>query len=555
VADNNAKELDRHCTDLFTKRYGLDALRDEQALNFYPERAGFVSPPQIGQDFGSHLTTSYPVMMRRDLGNSISALLRPQDKVWFNMRVSDDDSETDEELAWLQRATAVQRNLMYDPMSGFVRATKVADHDYVTFGDAVISLDPILEHKIFLYRCWHLRDVVWCENLYGQTDTVYRKWRMAAKNVVKMFKGNVSKRLAKTAEKDPYCEIEIIHAVIPSEDYEYGGKPKGAAYPFVSVYYERETLHILREEPRKRLGYIIPGWARIDGSQYSYSPATLAALPDARLIQAMSLTLLEAGEKSVNPPLVAFGEMLRGDINTFAGGITFGDKEYDDNIQNMLTPLMNDARNLNFGLEVQRDIRNLIADAFFLNKLTLQFKNEEMTAYESSQVVGEFRRNALPLLEPAEHDYNAKLCLETFETMLDYNVFGPASFIPKKLQGRDIKFRFESPLKQALEAETVQKFQQAQAMIAAAVQLDPASAHVLDARIAMRDALRGGGTPAKWLRSDETVEAIVAKQAEQQAMQQQLAMVQQGAQAAQAVGDAGQSLAGMMTADTGAGQI
>lgn len=542
VVPNNAKELDRLCTSLFSKRVGLDALRDEQALNFYPERSGFMCAPQIGQDFASHLTTSYPVVVRRDLGNSISALLRPQDKHWFNIRVSDDDSESDEELAWLQRASKVQRNVMYDPGSCFVRATKLADHDYVTFGDAVISLDPIIEKSIFLYRCWHLRDVVWCENVYGETDTVYRKWRLSAKAIVKMFKGNVSKQVSKTAEKEPYTDITIVHCVIPSEDYEYAGKPKGGKFPFVSIFYERDTLHILREEPRKRLGYIIPGWARIDGSQYSYSPATLAAIPDARLIQAITLTLLEAGEKSVNPPLVAFGEMLRSDVNTFAGGITYGDKEYDDNIQNMLMPLTNDARNLNFGLEIQRDIRNLIADAFFLNKLTLNFKNEAMTAYESAQVVSEFRRNALPLLEPAEHDYNAKLCMETFETMLDYNVFGPASSIPKSLQGRDIKFKFESPLKEALEQETAQKFLQAKSIIAAGVEVEPSAPKILDWKIAMRDSLRGSGTPAKWIRKAEDIAQEEAAQKQQQDMAATLAAMQAGATATKTMGEAAGAL-------------
>ena len=539
---NNAKELDRLISDLFSKRVGLDSLRDEQALNFYPERSGFMSPPQIGSDFSSHLTTSYPVVVRRDLGNSISALLRPQDKHWFGIRVSDDDSESDEEMVWLERASRVQRNLMYDPKSCFVRATKEADHDYVTFGNAVISLDPIIEKSIFLYRTWHLRDVVWCENEYNETDTVGRKWRNGAKNLSRMFKGNVSKQIARAAEKDPYKDIEVIHCVVPSDGYDYAGKPKGGQFPFVSIYYERDTMHVLREEPRKRLGYIIPGWQRMSGSQYSHSPATLAAIPDARLIQAMSLTLLEAGEKSVNPPLVAFGEMLRSDVNTFAGGITYGDKEYDDNIQNMLSPLTNDARNLGFGLEVQRDIRNLIADAFFLNKLTLSFKNEEMTAYESAQVVSEFRRNALPLLEPAEHDYNGQLCEETFNTMLDFNVFGPPESIPESLQGRDVRFKFESPLKEALEAETVQKFLQTKSIIAAAIEVEPSAPRVVDWKIAMRDAMRGGGTPAKWIRSAEIVAEEEQQMEQQQEVATMLAGAQAGATAVKTIGEAGTAL-------------
>jgi hypothetical protein len=52
--------------------------------------------------------------------------------------------------------------------------------------------------------------------------------------------------------------------------------------------------------------YVIPRWQTVSGSQYAYSPATVAALPDARLIQAMTLTFFEAGEKATNPPMVGY---------------------------------------------------------------------------------------------------------------------------------------------------------------------------------------------------------------------------------------------------------
>ena len=47
---------------------------------------------------------------------------------------------------------------------------------------------------------------------------------------------------------------------------------------------------------------------------------------------AMTLTLLEAGEKVVNPPLVATEQVVRSDVAIFAGGITWIDAEHDDRL-------------------------------------------------------------------------------------------------------------------------------------------------------------------------------------------------------------------------------
>jgi hypothetical protein len=44
----------------------------------------------------------------------------------------------------------------------------------------------------------------------------------------------------------------------------------------------------------------------------------------------MTLTLLEAGEKFTNPPMIAVQEAIRSDVAIYAGGITWVDKDYDE---------------------------------------------------------------------------------------------------------------------------------------------------------------------------------------------------------------------------------
>jgi hypothetical protein len=141
-----------------------------------------------------------------------------------------------------------------------------------------------------------------------------------------------------------------------------------------------------------------------------------------------------------------------------------------------------------------------------------------MTAYEIGQRVQEYIRGALPIFEPMETEYNGGSCDATFDVMWDSGAFGSEFALPKSLRGREIQFRFASPLHDIIEEQKGQKFVQAKALVAEAVALDPSVAAIIDAKKALRDALSGIQVPAAWTRSDVEVQQI---QSEQQAQQQQ----------------------------------
>ena len=73
----DATNLKEQGDRLFTQKQPLDLRNQDIAENFYPERADFTVNRSIGADFAEHLTTGYPSMVRRDLGNSFGSMLRP----------------------------------------------------------------------------------------------------------------------------------------------------------------------------------------------------------------------------------------------------------------------------------------------------------------------------------------------------------------------------------------------------------------------------------------------------------------------------------------------
>lgn len=533
MMDSRARELIQQGDRLFEKRSRLMSLWQEQAENFYPERASFTVEYQDGKDFAANLMSSYPLLARRDLGNAVGAMLRPPQKDWMRMGIN---GEPDHEgRAWLEMATGVQKRAMYDRRSRFTQATKEADHDFVCFGQAVIQATMNRNLDGLMHRTWHLRDVAWCDNADGAVDAVHRRWRPTAQQLNQYFRGNIAPALKSKIDKDPYCEVNCRHVVVSAESY---GAQKYRA-PFVSLYVDADNEFVMEEVGAWSLEYVIPRWQRADGGQYALSPATVCALPDARLIQSMTLTLLEAGEKAVSPPMIAVQEAVRSDIALYAGAVTWVDREYDERLGEVLRPLTQDKSGLPFGMEMRNDLRESILEAFYLNKLNLPpMGGPEMTAYEVGQRVQEYIRQALPLFEPMEDEYNAALCERDFDLLLRNGAFGPPENIPRSLRGAEIVFRFESPLRDATDKQKVTVFAQVAQMLSQAVALDPSAGAVVDSVTALRDALQAIA-PTSWTRSPEAVQAIKDAQAAQAQQQQILAALGQSSEIAKNLGQSG----------------
>ena len=477
--------------------------------------------------------TSYPVIVRRDLGNSFASMLRRDN--WFQIRAKNQAREDNRARRWLEYATGVQRRAMYDMSAQFMRATKEGDHDFAAFGHCVITDELNKDRNGLLYRTWHPRDVAWVDGLDGKPETIFRKWNPSARTLSRYFPGRIHRNVSRQAEKDPYCEIECLHVQYPAEDYEGRWRT-----PFVSIYVDVENNHIIEEVPSHN-SYIIPRWQTISGSQYAFSPATITALPDARLIQKMALTLLEAGERAANPPVVAKNNLFREDFNYFAGGLTFADLDSNEKIQDALQVITHDKSGIPLSGDMQRDLRALMMECFYLNKLNLPPPEKEMTAYEASLRVKEYIRQAMPIFEPMEYEYNGALCEQTFDLLMRNGAFGPIEDIPASLRGQDVEFRFESPLHDAEDEEMPYRLQTSANILALAAQLDPAAQYNFDAVTALRDALNAVA-PATWVVPEKELAQQVEQYRNQQSVQNMGEVIAGGAQAAQEVGKASQAL-------------
>lgn len=558
--DENAKELKKRGDKLFAAKAPFDSLCQEIALNFYAARADFTGTINLGDEFASHLADSYPELVRRDLANAFSSMLRPSNTEWFKAHVDEELERDDAVKAYLEYMTKVNIRIMYDPATNMRRSCAEADNDIAAFGNAVVSIVDNKARDGMVMRAWHLRDCSWAEDENGQLSSLHRKQKISLANLVRTFGDKALPQKWKSKfEKDPLTEIEIRHCAIAAQDYDtYAKKKAFGGQPWVSVFYT-EDGDLLQEIGEPLFPYVVPRWQKISTSPYAFSPSTIIALPNARLIQRMMITLIESAEKTVDPPLIATHEAIKSDVDLSAGGITWVDREYDERLGEVLRPLQL-GKNVGVSVDLIERQRQMLAEAFYLSKLQLPQAHQK-TAYETARLVEEYVRNALPLFEPLEDEYNSAILEAVTARAIKLGAYGPKDMIPQALRGKEVRFKFANPLREAMDKRKIGAFQETGGLLAQAAQIDPGIVREMDVRTMFRDAVRATGAPVAWLKADKDVEDARAKEEAKQAaaekiqqLQATTQMIGQGADAMTKVAQADQSAKQMAPVGQGGAQ-
>ena len=539
--DSRAREVVRIGDSLFDKKRPVDALRQELALNFYPERADFTTKRNEGDEFADHLFASYAPLARRELGNMLGEFLRPSK--FFSIHVDDDElDEADAERAFLERLTDIQWRVMSMPRANLVGACTLTDHDFATFGDGVLKFDRNSAGDAMLFRNYHPRDVAWSENADGRIDHLHRDWEPTARQLKYHFPKTVSQEVIRACEKDPEKTFRCRHVIMPSRMYDHKGAG-GKEYPFVSFYVEKESETVLEKTGLNYFNYVVPRWQTVSGSAYGVSMATSVILPDGRTLQVVMRTLREAGENYVNPPLIAVTEAIRGDIALYPGGITTADIEYDGRIGDVLRPIGKDKSGFPIGVELAAALKEDIRAGMMLDKIQLPEANRAMTATEVRRRIQEHIRAAAPISKPIQKEYNDPLCDGVFQFLREAGAF-PMQEMPPSLAGKDIKFRFRSPMDELAEQNEAEVYMDVRdRLLAPMLQIDPSLAEIADWEVSTRDAMRAAGWKQKWFKPKEAVQERRVQMAERAKQQQAMADIASSGQVAEQAGRGGKALA------------
>lgn len=523
---------------MFEAKRNWDTLNNELAVWFYPARADFTQEITLGEEFADHLADSTSPMMLRDLANAMGTMMRPADQDWFRITVGREEFRDDiAAKRKLESMTRVTRRALYAKDAMYTNASKQADLDFACFGCSVKSIVTNQDNNGLFYQSWHLRDCVWKENDWGIVDTLFRKVKMTARGMASRF-GIENCPEAVRVDLDnnrPFGQHDIFHCAMPIDMYKAERKMPDWA-EFVSVYVAKDGT-ILQDKPEPDFPYVVSRWQTVAGWDYGFSPATMTAVPDARLIQRMAISIIEASEKSTEPPLVATSETIQGPVDLTAGAITWIDAEYDERLGAAVRPL-DLGKNAGVGQALMDQKRAEHASLFYLDKFSLP-DTRNRTATEVRLLYQEFIRSTLPIFEPMESEVVGRELDLTVTKLLRLGAYGDD--FPDSLQGQDIEYEFQNPLREARDRLVVDQFQETISVIGAAAQFDPSVLNNVNTERMFRDVIAVTGK-SDWLLTEEETQQAQAASAQQEQEQALLQQLSQGAQVANEVGTAAQTL-------------
>jgi len=514
LAKNLLKRFDR----LKSQRQNWESHWQEVADYMQPRKADVTKSRSKGDKRTELIFDSSPLQSVELLAASLHGMLTNPSTPWFSLRFKEDDMENEDEgKEWLESATET----MYSAFnrSNFQQEIFELYHDLITFGTAAMFIEED-DDDVLKFSTRHINEMYIAENDKGRIDTVFRKFKLSARSAIQKF-GNVSNNIAVIAKKDPYEDVEILHAVYPRSDFDPKKQDK-ANMPFASVYLEAGSGDELSVSGFREFPFVVPRYLKASHEIYGRSPA-MTALPDVKMLNEMSKTTIKSAQKQVDPPLLVPDDGFILPVRTVPGGLNF----YRSGTRDRIEPL-NIGANTPLGLNMEEQRRNSIRNAFYVNQLMMQ-SGPQMTATEVIQRNEEKMRLLGPVLGRLQSELLKPLIDRAFAILFRKNLFRPA---PQFLSGKDIEIEYVSPLAKAQKSTELSSIMRAIEIMGSLSNVAPVFDHINMDKL-VRHLADIVGVPQKILKPQSELDA---QREEAQQQQQQMQNMQQLQQVAEAGG-------------------
>ena len=501
---------------LKTQRQNWESHWQEVADYMQPRKADVTKSRSKGDKRTELIFDSSPLQSVELLSASLHGMLTNPSTPWFSLKFKNEGMEgEDEAKAWLESATEVMYSAFNQ--SNFQQEIFELYHDLITFGTAAMFIEEDDEDNL-KFSTRHINEIYISENDKGRIDTVFRKFRISARAAIQKF-GKVSTHIAVTAKKDPYEEVEILHAVYPRSDFNPTKQDK-ENMPFESIYMDADSGDELSVSGFKEFPFVVPRYLKASHEIYGRSPA-MTALPDVKMLNEMSKTIIKSAQKQVDPPLLVPDDGFLLPVRTVPGGLNF----YRAGTRDRIEPL-NIGANNTLGLNMEEQRRNSIRNAFYVNQLMMQ-NGPQMTATEVIQRNEEKMRLLGPVLGRLQSELLKPLIDRSFAILMRRNLFAQP---PEFLSGQDIEIEYVSPLAKAQKSTELSSIMRAIEIMGSLSNVAPVFDHINMDKL-VRHLTSIVGVPQKILKPQSELNAERQEQAVQAQQQQQMQQLQQVAQA------------------------
>lgn len=401
--------------------------------------------------------------------------------------------------SWVELATDRLFAARYSPQAAFSTEAQMNIRSLGSYGSGPMWIDSQPGRGLF-YRTLHLAECYVDEDYRGQVDTLHRKFKWSVRKIVQMFG---SEQLPPAIRKDFddrkfTAEHELLHVVRPRGDRD----PERFDYRSMAIesrYISLSDKAQIREGGFRTRPIAFSRYMTGPRERYGRSPA-MQVMGAIRTANAIAKTLLRAGHKAVDPPLLTPEDGVLSTIHTAPGKATVGGLGIDG--KPLVVPLQTGG-NLPIGMELLNNEREPIRDAFLEKVWSLVLeRRDRMTATE----VLEISRMQGMMLAPMASRQETEWLGPQIERELD--ILTAAGYIPPpppefREEGAAIKIIYDNPLSRAAKAEEAIGFGRLLEMLAPIAAIDDSAYDAISTDRAPRELARSLAVRSTYMATPE----------------------------------------------------
>ena len=454
--------------------------------------------PNNGRRKGSKIIDSTATRALRILAAGLQGGLTSPARPWFRLGISDRDMSRHKAVReWISKVESTMYRAL--ARSNFYSCVHSLYTELSGFGTGILYCEPDSDRGI-RFRTLTAGEYCLATDEQGRVDTVYREFKMTARQLEKRFgidalPANV--RTSLSVNRDHW--FDVLHVVQPRDEFD-SQKLDKQNMPFESVFLlSGQGGHVLSESGFMENPYMVPRWDTTAMDVYGRSPA-MDVLADVKMLMEMSKSQIQAVHLTLRPPMKV-PSMYSRRLNLLPGG----QNPVEQNQQDSVSPLYQIRPDLAGVSNKISDVRTAIREGFY-NDIFMMMAGSNRKVITATEVAERHEEKLIQLGPVIERQHT-----ELLDPLIE-RVFGilyrsgKLPEAPSMLDGIDIKVDYISVLAQAQKMVGTQSIQALSEFVGRLAAVNSEVLDKVDMDRAVDDFAELIGVPSGIVRSGEEVE-------------------------------------------------
>ena len=490
-----------------------------------PKRADFGIERSRGEERTHRGYDGTPQWANEQLASALHGMLTAPTQPWFALRVRDERLNRDAQVkGWLEDVERRMFAVFNSPEGNFQSQIHEVYLDIASFGTGGLYVGLSDRTGRVSFSARSLSELYLSEDQHGRIDTVYRLFRLTARQALQTYGEEVGEQVVKAAAQQPDQRFDFLHAVTPND---------AGGWDSAEIALADRKIIKAKEGRYEELPYLTPRWTKTASEVYGRGPG-LAALPDMKMLEAMMRTIMMVAEKAAAPPLVIPDDGFVLPISTAPNSLIFRKTALGGDAP--IRPLeVGDPR---IGLDMANQVREQILRAFNVETFNTPDR-PNMTATEILMRNQERMRMIGPMIGRLQTELLDPLVRRVFGLMAKRGQLPPT---PEAMAEAEFEVEYVSAAAKALRAGEVQALQASLQYAAGAQGMDPDALDQINVPASVRLTHEALGAPSEALRSEDAAKARGDSRKQQEA---EMAQMQVGQAAVDQMKTGGEAMAAL----------